>query len=126
MVYTACAVFLYGGISDHPLPPLTAHRSERAREGTRPREYGLRGGLALEAGADDVERVEGRDGGEASGRSCRGVLPRPRLRPASPARGGPFTYAPRFVPPRPPPDCSVREVDCRIAGARAWTNGEAW
>ncbi|KAF8674285.1 hypothetical protein HU200_048107 [Digitaria exilis] len=97
MVYTACAVFLYGGISDHPLPPLTAHRSERAREGTRPREYGLRGGLALEAGADDVERVEGRDGGEASGRSCRGVLPRPRLRPASPARGGPFTYAPRFI-----------------------------
>nr|CAB3493337.1 unnamed protein product [Digitaria exilis] len=56
MVYTACAVFLYGGISDHPLPPLTAHRSERAREGTRPRAYGLRGGLTLEAGADDVER----------------------------------------------------------------------
>jgi hypothetical protein len=31
MVYTACAVFLYGGTSDHPLPPLTARQHERER-----------------------------------------------------------------------------------------------
>ena len=33
----------------------------------------------MEASADDVERVEGRDGGEAGGRSGGGVLPGPRL-----------------------------------------------
>jgi hypothetical protein len=41
---------------------------------------GLWGTVTLEAGADDVERVEGRDGSEPGGRSSRGILPRPRLR----------------------------------------------
>ena len=88
MVYTACAVFLYGGTSDQPLPPLTARGYEREHgyrsplrvSARSPRAYGPRGGVTLEAGADDVERVEGRDGGEPGGRSGRGVLPRQRLR----------------------------------------------
>jgi hypothetical protein len=83
MVYTACAVFLYGGTSDQPLPPVTARWEEQghwsllrvcASLGSTVR------GVTLEAGADDVERVEGRDGGEPGGRSSRGVLPRARLR----------------------------------------------
>ena len=55
MVYTACAVFLYGGTSDHPLPPLTARQHERESTVTvrrsssqslrSPRVYGLRRGL---------------------------------------------------------------------------------
>ena len=31
MVYTACPVFLYGGKSDNPLPPLTKHQHESSR-----------------------------------------------------------------------------------------------
>ena len=80
-------------------------------------------GFTLETGADDVERVEGRDGGEAGGRSCGGVLPRPGLRRRR--RRGPRRHLRRFArwtsffrfscsgaaatasvdstPPRPPP-----------------------
>jgi len=35
MVYTACAVFLYGGTSDQPLPPLTWKRVRTTSSGWR-------------------------------------------------------------------------------------------
>ena len=76
-------MFLYGGRSDNPLPPLTGHQHESSRvtgRALRLLVLGLKGaGVTLEASADDVERVEGRDGGEAGGRSGGGVLPGPRL-----------------------------------------------
>lgn len=50
MVYTACPVFLYGGKSDNPLPPLTTHQHGSSRvkvSGRALRLLGLRGGGGL-------------------------------------------------------------------------------
>lgn len=91
--------------------------------------------VTLEAGADDVERVEGRDRGEAGGSSSRCVLPRPcpglRRRLRVPVRHLRREVAASLAPPapstwepRPLPDCSgsrcCRGLQClrgRIAKA---------
>ena len=51
MVYTACAVFLYGVTSDQPLPPLTARGYER--------ELGYRTQLRVSEALEPIVRGEG-------------------------------------------------------------------
>ncbi|RLN17503.1 hypothetical protein C2845_PM02G04380 [Panicum miliaceum] len=51
MVYTACAVFLYGGTSDQPLPPLTARRYKT--------EHGYRSSLRVSEALEPMVRGEG-------------------------------------------------------------------
>lgn len=91
MVYTACPVFLYGGKSDNPLPPLTKHQQKSSRvkvTGRALRLLGLRGGGDYLGSGCGRHRAGERWRRWRSRRSLR-LRRSPRSTPPSTAEGSP-------------------------------------